>query len=221
MHRHLQGNKTSHRGNPAGLGRWTSVRFKGKQGYSLTVISAYRPCHSANTPGTVWSQHIRYFADGIPADGIRPDPHEKFDTNLLTAVDAALEEGNEIIPGIDHNEDARTSYLSGQLGRRGLRNPTLTLHGANNCPATQARNHDRKPIDALWVSVGVEVCRSGFCAFDDPCAVESDHRLLWVEVDTPSILGKASPPPQRIRADRLKFKDPRLVKRCTREVHDA
>ena len=43
-----------------GLGRWTWVRFRGKNSIHTIVISAYRPCKNCG-PTTAWTQQVNYF----------------------------------------------------------------------------------------------------------------------------------------------------------------
>ena len=77
------------------------------------------------------------------------------------------------------------------------------------------------PIDAIWVSPGVQVTRGGCCAFDDPWAAPSHHHLLWIEIFNLSLLGKALTAHRKIKANRLDTKDPWLVRHCNSRVYEA
>jgi hypothetical protein len=88
-----------------GLGRWAWLRLEGQRGHHLRVISAYRPTtnHSAGT-GTVHAQQERYFT----SKDRDIEPRMAFYTDLFEAVDSWKREGDQIILGIDANEDVRT-----------------------------------------------------------------------------------------------------------------
>ena len=207
LNRTFRAHKLDHGGDSTGLGRWTHVRFKGKANLTVSMVSAYRPCRSPDHVGSVWNQHRRYFRDhhDIP----HPDPHDIFDTDLLAMLSLRLEAGDCVVLGIDHNDDVRTSRLSQGLRSLGLSDAILSLHAPASPPATHNRNTTRTPIDALWVSPSVGITRAGYCPFDGPYGMSSDHRLLWIEVTELSILGKHLPPSMKIPASRLKASDPR------------
>ena len=87
-------------------------------------------------------------------------------------------------------------------------------------PATHNRNPSRKPIDALWGTPGIDVERAGYSPFDhESPSVGSDHRMIWAEVSSLSILGKDVPHSSKaINTNRLKSNDPRCQKLYSKRV---
>ena len=100
----------------------------------------------------------------------------------------------------------------------GLSEAILTLHRPASPPATHNRNLSRTPIDAIWVSPSVRISRAGFLPFDDAHSMRSDHRMLWVEIDNSSILGKHLPAPARKRSSTVKSNDPRSRQKYSHQV---
>ena len=102
--------------------------------------------------------------------------------------------GDNVILGIDMNDDVRTSPLSYSLRQSGMKEAILSFHSSHSPPATQHRNNSRVPIDAIWISEGVQINRAGYAPFaDDGPSAPSDHRMLWIEVENISIFGKDLP----------------------------
>ena len=203
-----------------GLGRWTWVRFRGKNSIHTIVISAYRPCKNCG-PTTAWTQQVNYFRENNYRS---PNPRELFDSDLCKELEKWIARGDNIVLGIDMNEDARHGALAKQLKTLNMRDLILTTHATASPPATHDRNQSRIPIDAIWGTSGVEVERAGYCPFNQEApSVASDHRMLWVEVSSLSILGKDIPHSSKaINCSRLHSKDPRsrrLYQKTTRRQY--
>ena len=123
-----------------------------------------------------------------------PDPGALFDSDLLSAVNSSLDAGDNVVIGIDNNADVRSSPLAVEFRSLGLLDAILSQHAPASPPATHNRNQSRTPIDGIWVSPGLHVVCSGYAPFDSSYAMASNHRLLWVELDNRSLLGKNLPP---------------------------
>ena len=134
--------------------------------------------------------------------------------------------GDSIVLGIDVNGDVRPSFHDRRSGEfvsalvtMGLRDAVLSIHPFLPPPATQNRNLNRVPIDAIWVSRNVVVNRAGFSPFGGDLTCASDHRMLWVELDNSSTLGKFLPcPRKKIMASKVKSNDPRSRRRYHRRI---
>ena len=154
-----------------------------------------------------------------------PDPRALFDTHLLAEVSTRLTAGDAVLLGVDNNADVRTSSLAIGLLDLGFRDAVLSAHSPASPPATHNRNQSRTPIDAIWISPTIEVSRTGYCPFDGIHGMDSDHRLLWVELDNTSILGKYLPPTHPVLSSRVKSSDPRsrnlYISRVTRHYRKA
>ena len=96
---------------------------------------------------------------------------------------------------IDMNDDVRTSELTRELKKLGLRDAILSKHHNLSPPATFDRNNNKIPIDAIFVSQAIRVTRAGYMPFNNlsPSSPSDGHRMLWIEVCNYSILGKDVP----------------------------
>ena len=182
--------KIDHGTDSTALSRWTWARFRGKGNTVLRAVSAYRPTEN-HGPTTTWSQHERYYQKHRKIQ--TPNVQAIFDNDLVNSIKAWILLGDSIVLGIDANDDVRHSRLTNQLSEIGLRDGILSTHPSMSPPATHNRNLNRTPIDAIFVSSNVIVTRAGYAPFDGPHSFQSDHRMLWVELDNISILGKKLP----------------------------
>ena len=194
-HRVMEGGK-----DPSGLGRWAWTRYRGRQGINLRVVVAYRPVLNTTGPLSVWNQQKAFFES---ADEDRC-PRTMFSEDLCKAVKEWMEAGDQIVVGMDANEDVRRCSLSQSLRAMGLEEVIIKQHGQNG-PATYARGSC--PIDGLFVSRTLQGCR---CGYD---AMVWDHRLLWIDIPVAIAFGNFIPPAVAIKSRRLKLNDPRIVSR--------
>jgi hypothetical protein len=112
MHRDLTSGE-----DPSGLAQWACHCYQGKHGISLRVVSAYRP----NGPGTgggytVFAQHVRYLSDN---NDIR-DPRSAFIEDLETQLQSWIAQGDQIVVGIDANDDLRNGTVNAMFVRIGM-----------------------------------------------------------------------------------------------------
>ena len=183
-----------------GLGRWSWTRLRGKESVSTRIITAYRPCKNTAAPGSVWNQQKAYFED-------KNDdrcPCVAFIEDLVEQVKLWKEDGDQMVIGLDANEDIRNGMMWAAMKRLGLVELVSHAHGSD-LPRTQQRGS--LPIDGIWVSPTLGNCRCGYLAF------EFDHRLVWLDVPNTIALGHDPPPVTKPAARRLKLFDPRIKKR--------
>ena len=157
------------------------MRLEGWLNTFVTYISAYRPCCNEKDVASTWNQHIRYFSKkGITS----PNPRDLFDDNLIALLQIILVNGDNVVLGIDMNEDVRTGKLAKQLKELGLIDLILSTHPLESPPATFNRNTTRTPIDVIWGNSSLEVLRAGYRPFNDgyPSALSDGHRLFWIMV---------------------------------------
>ena len=212
----IKAHQVSHGNDKSGLGRWIWTRLRGKGTAYTRMVSAYRPCFNKGI-GTVWTQHCRYMRAANQVSS--PDPIQQFDIDLTAEIQKWKLMGDNIIIGIDMNEDVRDCNLSKVLQENDFRNAILTAHPSESPPATFNRNRSRIPIDAIWVTPNLDITRAGFMPFDggSPSAPSDGHRMLWIEVDNYSFLGKHIPTrTSPLAASRVKSNDPRSVRRYHR-----
>ena len=102
--------------DPRGLGRWAWMIYKGHSGVSLRYIAAYRPVLNKDRPPSVWSQQRTYFQqhneDWCPRD--------MFTIDLCKEIERWLESGDQLILGVDANDDVCTGPFSRSLQTLGL-----------------------------------------------------------------------------------------------------
>jgi hypothetical protein len=66
-----------------------------------------------------------------------------------------MDEGDQLIIGIDANEDVRTGATAEFFQTLGLRDAILDKHSQSSPPATHNRNNQRQPSDGLFVTPGL------------------------------------------------------------------
>jgi hypothetical protein len=110
---------------------------------------------------------------------------------------------------MDANEDVRQGPVSDMVESLAMQEAILEKHSSASPPATYNRNHQRQPIDGIWVSAGVEIHRAGYLEFGG--ASPSNHWALWIDFHLTKLFGSTIMPTVRPNARRLKAKDPRLV----------
>ena len=213
-----RGHHASNGVDSSGLGRWTWIRLEGKLNTFASYIAAYRPCHNDKDVASTWNQHVRYFSDqGIQS----PNPRDIFDDDLIALLRIMLQNGDNVILGIDMNEDVRTGKLAKRLKELGLIDLILSTHPTLSPPATFNRNTTRTPVDAIWGNTSLDIISAGYGPFDGgyPSALSDGHRLLWIMASNQSLLGKHLPITNpKLRIERLKSHDPRSRKIFTRRV---
>ena len=145
-----------------------------------------------------------------------PDPRKIFDEDLCKELDTWDELGDNLVLGIDLNDDAQHSSLARKLKQKyNLKDGVLSRHPDLSPPATFARNTNKKVINAIYVSENLEVLQAGYMPFDSGSpAVESDgYQMLWVMIDNLSMLGKHIPcSTLAIECEKVRSNDPRSRK---------
>ena len=89
-----------------GMGRYSWVTLQGKEKRKITLISAYRVCHTSNSgPFTTHSQQCHILA---LRGQTNPDPRKELIQDLTKFIKNLIKKGNQIILSIDANEDINT-----------------------------------------------------------------------------------------------------------------
>ena len=109
-------NKGAHRvldcgKDPSGLGRWAWTRYRGRQGVTLRIVVGYRPVLNSTGPMSVWNQQKGFLEE---KDDDRC-PRSAFVDDLCGEVAIWMEQGDQVIIGMDLNEDVRQCVFSGKL----------------------------------------------------------------------------------------------------------
>ena len=187
-----------------GLGRWSWTRYRGRNGITLRVVSAYRPVLNKEGPTLVWNQQKTFWIK----KGESECPRKLMTIHLCEAINSWQEMGDQIVLGIDTNEsikDESPTSFSTAMSEAGLIETILDQHGKNG--PTTYRN-GTKSIDGIYVSSTLRGCRCGYFPFQQPF----DHRGIWIEIPFTTAFGHNIPPIVRAASRRLKTEDPRRVK---------
>jgi exonuclease III len=105
--------------DPTNLGRWSWALLTGRQGIKTRIINGYRPIHdTTNRVGTVYSQQQKYFTDAK----ISKEPRQAFLDDLKQHVEQWRNQGENIILGLDLNDDTWDSDAASQIEAWGLLN---------------------------------------------------------------------------------------------------
>ena len=139
-------------------------------------------------PETVNQQHQRY----LTTKKRNNEPREALYKDLFEEILLWKEEGNQLIIGMDANEDVRTGATAEFFLAAGMQEAILDWHKESSPPATYNRNNSRQPIDGLWVTPGLTAIAAGYKAFGKACP--SDHQALWADFTYEEAFGHSTPP---------------------------
>jgi hypothetical protein len=187
------------------------MQLQGQNGIKVRIISVYRPC---KTPGTTttYQQQNRY----LRKHNSDFEPREALYEELFLACSEWLASGDQLIVGIDANEDVRCGQTAEFFQTLGMKEAILSRHSDSSPPATHNQNNSRQPIDGLFVTPGLHAVGAGYEAFGVGCP--SDHQVLWADFTYASVFGFNSPPIMRLEIRRLNNKNPKMVEKCVLEV---
>ncbi|GFH48946.1 hypothetical protein CTEN210_05422 [Chaetoceros tenuissimus] len=201
--------------DPRGLGRWTSMTFRGLNNNKTTIITAYCPVKSSNVGGA-YMQQVAYIQEylemdqdhehSIPLIDNRECPRQLFGWDLKKFISNKIEEGHQIVLMGDFNSEFEDLKEWMQ---------ELMLEEAITKLKTYKRSKD-SPIDCIFTSPGLIPIFSCYLSFG---RLIGDHRGIWIEFKREALLGIRIPAFIHPEARRLKGKDPRVVKRYRETVH--
>jgi hypothetical protein len=204
--------------DPYGMGRWSYVLMRGKDGKRILIVTAYRVCVqtvSSSGPTTSTSQQHRYlskeFREANSMDN--PQPRKQFIVDLQAWLEHKNKAGCFIILALDANEglgeDTGTYHpleytLEKPIATRGhdgtlqtlvrtcgLCDPLTTQHTEFPPPPTYRRGKER--IDYIFVSFDLlpVVIRSGILNYDQHFI--ADHRPCYLDFDSKQLFGSDTP----------------------------
>ena len=170
------------------------------------MVSVYRPCEAPGAT-TTYQQQLRQLRHHT----VEFEPRAALYEDLFMECTEWMDEGDQLIIGIDANEDVRIGATAEFFQTLGMREAILDKHSQSSPPATHNRNNQRQPIDGLFVTPGLQAVAAGYSAFGDGCP--SDHRVLWADFTYTDAFGLSSTPLVCPGARRLNTKNPRLVEK--------
>lgn len=191
-------NETAYRvlktgGDETGLGRWAWSILRGRNGIILRVIAAYRPVLSQYGATTVWNQQHTYFLE----QGEDKCPRILFNEHLTMAIKKWMEEGEQIVLGIDYNDPINgKSDLEKRLKDIGVVNAIQHNHQSRAPPT---RTPGTNTIDSIFCSKSLLSSKCGYMQFQN----NYDHRPTWMDIPYNLALGHELPPVIRPQMRRL------------------
>ena len=192
-------------GDDKGLGRWSSMLFRGKNQLRLRVISVYVPTVSQEY-GTKKTFHQQQKA--LLSMGITKNAMTVFWEDLWSIIDGYLDKGEKLVIAGDWNCDVTSDQFLSSFQLRNLIPGITHIHDPNIAPPTFSRGS--KPIDEIFVSSSLTINK---CGYLEQGSTLSDHRPIWIDLDKDDAFGSKLPPSMSFKARRLKCNDPRIIKR--------
>ena len=168
-------------------GRWTSQTFQGREGITVTIISAYQVV--TDTPGkgltTAASQQQSFL---IQAQDTITSPRVAFRRDIRAYIQQCRREGQEILLMGDFNEHIgiNPDGMQKLVDELGLIN-IMTAYHRTCLPTTYARGH--RCLDYAYATPHVvnSVERAGYESFN--CRYPTDHRSYFVDFSTEQLFG--------------------------------
>jgi len=205
----LSCNKVAHRvarsgQDPSRLGWFCWTTYRGKDNLILQVITGYHPSKSENGHLLVLWQHWQYLEKKQPENANHP--RKLFLINLRMRLKEWMEQGDQIIIGVNMNKDIQAEEITAFFEEFGMTDVTLMKHG-QAAPATQ--NRGSYPIDGLFAT---RVLQNQQCGYLSSLDAIGDHCCLWIDILEERIFGTNQPPPTKQKARWLKTEDPCIVK---------
>ena len=183
----------------------------------MRVISGYRPVEDrSNRPFTVFSQHEYYFNQVSTPRGYR-NPRIAFFEDLNVCIQSWINDGDQIILGMDTNEDIHSDTIEAWTSSWGLIDGLRQTHPTLARVATCNKNGNHIPIDGIWISPGLNIQRAGMTGFGE-LYPDSDHRILWIDIQIESLFGFRTPAPAKRPTDSLPIRDPKAMAKYNRYV---
>ena len=176
------------------LGRWGTQIVRLRQGRSLAILTAYRPCNTpltTATEGTVLKQQFRE----LRRRGVdEPNPRQLFLQDLTKHVLQLQSDGNSILLGLDANPTRPDQFLV-KCGLQDLLaekypNPTATHKKGNRLDLI---------VGCSFVSSHVE----RISILDSPYGADSDHAVLYVDLSKKIFCKQTDPTAPPVRGFRI------------------
>ena len=124
--------------------------------------------------------------------------------------------GDNIIIGMDANENVKGRRMKHFMNSLNLKNAVLDLHG-DECPGTTDTNDSNTPVDILMCSIAITPLRAGYDP-DKGCA--SDHSWIWADFDKNDLFGQDFKDFHQF-VYKLNTDDPRLLRSYNNKVWKA
>jgi hypothetical protein len=210
------GRVTGTSNDKSGLGRFTSIQLRGKHNKCITIISAYRVCQKSPSEAGISSAYMQQWRILRKQEpDCTPDIRQQCLDDLHQLITRQREEGNEIILLIDANEcSADNKQFQTFLQSTGLIDLVALKHGEQS-PPTYHRGS--KTIDYILGTPATADCvtKCGFDSFDESIFDNSDHRGIYIDLDTNHLFNDQDTLPPRTAQRILASNRPKQTKKFT------
>ena len=178
--------------DPTGLGRWSSLSFRGQDERFLTIFTAYRVCRGSIQSSPIGSAFSREY-EHHRSKGIKmPQPRKLILNDLTQAIRHEQSRGRATLIMMDSNgsldEDTDLQQFISECD-------LTDLHASDPAPSTYIGSSHRR-IDHIF-GCCPQVCQSltssGSLSYID--GPQSDHRGLFVDLDLQQLLHRTTTPP--------------------------
>jgi hypothetical protein len=169
-----------------GLGRWSGQTFRGKDSKILSVITGYRVCTGSIASSSIGSAFSREYEYHRSQAKLSPRPRKQFLTDLSELIQSLQTKGHAIILMMDSNGQVEDDHdIQNFLATCDLHD----LHSSDPAPSTFI-GHESRRIDHIFgCSITTQAMQtSGSLSYLE--GPQSDHRGLFVDLDTEKILGQ-------------------------------
>jgi hypothetical protein len=130
---------------------------------------------------------------------------DAFWTELSRLVRKWTEAGESVVLLAHWNADVRWGKTRKYIADLGTREVITEFHGDEG-PHTY--NRGSKPIDGIFMTQGLYIVQGGYMHFG--MGIVSDHRYLWLDIQTRVLMGKDLEQSRKFAARRLKCDDTRV-----------
>jgi exonuclease III len=176
--------------DPRRLGRWTGHKFRLRDGKTLSIITAYRPCQQSVTDATQPSVTVTYQQKVILTreKWTDEDPRQLFITDIIKVIKDIEEDSNNLCVLMwDANKsmDDKSGSIKKIMKETMLVDSFSQIAGDPGTISTYSRG--RKRIDYILTSQALvqHILRVGYLALYESNL--SDHRGMFIDI-TESIL---------------------------------
>ena len=169
-----------------GLGRWSGQTFRGKGNKTLSVITGYRVCTGSIVSSSIGSAFSREYEHHRTQGTTSPRPRKIFLKDLGEIIQNLQTKGHAILLMMDSNGQVEDDQdIQNFLSTCDLHD----LHSADPAPSTFI-GHESRRIDHIFgCSFTAQALKaSGSLSYLE--GPQSDHRGLYVDLDTATILGQ-------------------------------
>lgn len=185
--------------DPSGMGRWSSIHYRCRNGITLTITTAYRVPQQYYNPinteyTTAVAQQWRLIRMEHPNDK-NINPRQQILDDLKQQINLWQTRNHIVILCIDANESTSEKAMLNFIQSTGLTDIMRHKHG--NTPLRTYQRGSKAIDHILWSSTKVSMCiATGYLPFGEGIP-NSDHRCVYIDHDIDNIFKQVPCPTER------------------------